>query len=231
MNDMVIQGDAPVAGFYKTKLVHGGPWVGVRIWRHTSTLSDRVVLVDASGMIYRAYFTVPPMVRSDGTHVNAVYGFVEMLMRLIHRFEDSLILVIHDHSRHTFRNEIYPAYKAQRKPIEDDLREQLPLMRDATRAFNLPCIEQEGFEADDLIATYARIARTAECPVVIVSSDKDLMQLVGETVTMFDPLTNTDIGSAEVVEKFGLPPDKIADMQALAGDTVDNVPGVLAIRA
>jgi len=137
--------------------------------------------------------------------------------------------VIFDYSSKTFRNEIYPDYKANRPPPPEDLRPQFPLVRDATRAFNIPCIEMEGYEADDLIATYATQVEADGGEAVIISSDKDLMQLVTDKVTMFDPMKNKKIGRDEVVEKFGLPPENVIDIQALAGDSTDNVPGVPGI--
>ena len=139
------------------------------------------------------------------------------------------VAVIFDKSEVTFRNELYPAYKAQRPPAPEDLVPQFRLIRDATRAFNLPCLEQAGFEADDIIATYATQAAALGGRVTIVSSDKDLMQLVAPGVEMFDTLKNKPIGPDEVFEKFGVGPDRVIDVQALAGDSVDNVPGAPGI--
>jgi DNA polymerase-1 len=161
--------------------------------------------------------------------VNAVFGFSSMLVRLIDDLDADHLAVIFDAARENFRNEIYPEYKAQRPEAPEDLIPQFPLIREATRAFNVPCIEMEGFEADDLIATYARQAREKGWRVTIVSSDKDLMQLVTDGVDMFDPVKNRPIGRAEVIEKFGVPPEKVVDVQSLAGDSVDNVPGVPGI--
>jgi DNA polymerase-1 len=188
-----------------------------------------IYLIDGSGYIFRAYFAMPPMTRPDGTPVNAVFGFVNMLIKLLADTEAEGIAVVFDSARETFRNEIYPAYKAQRPDVPEDLIPQFELIRDATRAFNLPCIEMAGFEADDLIATYAKQAREAGLEVTVVSSDKDLMQLVREGVAMLDPVKNRSIGPKEVVEKFGLGPDKVVDIQSLAGDSTDNVPGVPGI--
>ena len=137
--------------------------------------------------------------------------------------------MIFDYSSHTFRNELYAEYKANRSTPPEDLIPQFGLIREATRAFDLPCIEIEGYEADDLIATYARLAREAGGDVTIVSSDKDLMQLVGPKVSMYDPMKDRQIGIPEVVEKWGVPPEKMIDLQALTGDSVDNVPGVPGI--
>jgi len=197
-------------------------------------LTDRnaprhVFLVDGSGYIFRAFHALPPMTRDDGTPVNAVYGFCNMLIRLLADTDADHVAVIFDASRRTFRNEIYPAYKANRPPPPEELVPQFALIRDAVRAFNVPCIETEGFEADDLIATYAREAEALGAEVTIVSSDKDLMQLVRERVRMFDPVKLKEIGPDEVRERFGVAPAKVVDVQALAGDSTDNVPGVPGI--
>ncbi len=188
-----------------------------------------LTLIDGSGFIFRAYHALPPMNRPDGTPVNAVYGFTTMIMKLIEDEEPDHIAVIFDKGRKTFRNDIYPDYKANRPPPPDDLIPQFAIIRDATRALGLASVDKEGFEADDLIATYARQAREAGVQVTIVSSDKDLMQLVGPGVTMRDPMSNRLIGPAEVEEKFGVGPDRVIDVQALAGDATDNVPGVPGI--
>ena len=190
---------------------------------------DHVYLVDGSGYIFRAFHALPPMTRPDGTPVNAVYGFTTMLIKLVEDTDAEFLAVIFDTARKTFRNDIYPDYKANRPELPDELIPQFSLIRDATRALNVPCLEKEGFEADDLIATYARIAREAGAEVTIVSSDKDLMQLVGDKVRMMDPMKNRMIGPDEVVERFGVGPDKVIDVQALAGDSTDNVPGVPGI--
>jgi DNA polymerase-1 len=186
-------------------------------------------LVDGSGYIFRAYFALPPMTRPDGTPVNAVYGFTNMLIKLLAETDADAVAVIFDKGAKSFRNDFYPDYKAHRPPPPEDLIPQFELIREATRAFNLPCIEMENFEADDIIATYARLAREAGIEVTIVSSDKDLMQLVDDKITMLDPMKNLEIGPDQVVEKFGVPPDKVVEVQALAGDSVDNVPGVPGI--
>ncbi|KIL97468.1 DNA polymerase I [Paramagnetospirillum magnetotacticum MS-1] len=193
------------------------------------TAPRHVTLIDGSGFIFRAFHGLPPMTRPDGTPVNAVYGFTTMLMKLLADSQSDHVAVIFDSSRKTFRSEIYPEYKAHRPPAPDELVPQFPLVREATRAFDLPAIELEGFEADDLIATYARLAVEAGASVTIVSSDKDLMQLVGPGVDMYDPMKNRAIGEAEVREKFGVAPDKVVDVQALCGDSSDNVPGVPGI--
>ncbi len=169
------------------------------------------------------------MTRADGTPVNAVYGFTTMLMKVLSETDADAVAVIFDAARKTFRSDIYPEYKAQRPPPPEELVPQFPLIREATRAFNLPSVELEGFEADDLIATYARQAVARGARVTILSSDKDLMQLVGDGIEMLDPIKNKIIGPAEVMEKFGVPPAKVVDVQALCGDATDNVPGVPGI--
>jgi len=195
---------------------------------------DHVFLVDGSSYVYRAYHALPPLSRkSDGLPLGAVYGFCNMLWKLLQDASAGVapthIAVVFDKSEVTFRNEMYADYKAHRPEAPDDLRPQFPLIRQATAAFNIPAIEQSGFEADDLIATYARQASAAGADVTIVASDKDLMQLVSPSVTMFDTMKDKVIGEAEVAERFGVPPAKVIEVQALAGDSVDNVPGVPGI--
>ena len=195
---------------------------------------DHVFLVDGSGYIFRAYHAIRFEPRTaDGTHVNAVYGFCNMLWKLLKEMKPderpTHLAVVFDKSEKTFRTEMYKEYKAHRPPPPDDLIPQFPLIRDAVRAFELPCLEQAGFEADDLIATYARIACEAGATATIVSSDKDLMQLVNDCVIMYDTMKDVRIGIPEVVEKFGVPPNKVIEVQALIGDTSDNVPGVPGI--
>ena len=196
---------------------------------------DHLYLVDGSGYLFRAYHALPPLTRkSDGLPVGAVSGYCNMLWKLLEDMkgweQPTHFAVIFDKSEVTFRNEIYPQYKAHRPPMPEDLIPQFPLVRDATRAFGVPCVEESGFEADDLIATYARQAKEAGARVTIVSSDKDLMQLVEDgVVQLLDTMKNKRIGSAEVLERFGVTPDKVVEVQALAGDSVDNVPGVPGI--
>jgi len=193
---------------------------------------DHLYLIDGSGFIFRAYHALPKLNRnSDGLPTGAISGFCNMLWKLLEDTKagdkPSHLAVIFDAGRMSFRNTIYPEYKAQRPDPPDDLIPQFPLTREATRAFGVPAIEMKGYEADDLIATYARIAREAGAKVTIVSSDKDLMQLVRDgAVDMLDTVKNRRIGTAEVIERFGVPPAKVVDVQALAGDSVDNVPGV-----
>lgn len=190
---------------------------------------DHVYLVDGSAYIFRAFHALPPMTRADGTPVNAVYGFANMLTKLVEDSEADFLAVIFDTARKTFRSDIYPEYKAHRPPAPEELIPQFELIREATRAYSLPCLELEGFEADDLIATYARHAVEQGFDVTIVSSDKDLMQLVGPGVRMMDPMKNKFIGPDEVVDKFGVAPDRVVDVQALLGDSTDNVPGIKGI--
>ncbi len=194
---------------------------------------DHLFIVDGSGYIFRAYHALPPINRkSDGLQLNAVFGFCNMLWKLLRDMKDDKpthLAVVFDLSEHTFRTDMYPDYKAHRPDPPDDLRPQFPLIRAAVHAFDLPCLEQRGFEADDLIATYVRQASEAGATSTIVSSDKDLMQLVSDRVIMYDTMKDKKIGRAEVIEKFGVPPDKVIEVQALIGDSTDNVPGVPSI--
>jgi len=191
-------------------------------------------LIDGSAFIFRAFHALPPLTRkSDGLPIGAVSGFCNMIFKMV---EDNKgpdapthVAVIFDKGSHTFRNDLYDLYKANREAMPEDLRPQMPLTREATRAFNLPCIEKEGYEADDIIATLAAQARDAGGRVTIISSDKDMMQLVGGGVEMFDAMKNRRIGTDEVHEKFGVGPDRVIDVQALAGDSADNVPGAPGI--
>ncbi|WP_421980507.1 DNA polymerase I [Roseibium sp.] len=201
------------------------------------TADDHLILVDGSTFIFRAYHALPPLTRKpDGLPVGAVSGFCNMLWKLLQEGltpeegdEPTHFAVIFDHSSKTFRNSIYPEYKANRPEPPEDLVPQFGLIREATRAFSVPCVEQEGFEADDLIATYARQAADMGAQVTIVSGDKDLMQLIGPRVGMIDTMKNKVFGEPEVFEKFGVGPDKVIEVQSLAGDSVDNVPGVPGI--
>ncbi|MCX7302355.1 MAG: DNA polymerase I [Rhodobacterales bacterium] len=191
-------------------------------------------LIDGSAFIFRAYHALPPLTRkSDGLPVGAVAGFCNLIWNEIAgaRSKDAPthVAVIFDYSGKSFRNELYPLYKAQRPPAPEDLIPQFPLTREATRAFNIACKEVEGYEADDIIATLAHMARDAGGRVTIISSDKDLMQLVGDGVEMFDPMKSKRIDRDAVIEKFGVGPERVVDVQALAGDSVDNVPGAPGI--
>ncbi len=190
-------------------------------------------LIDGSSFIFRAYHAIRMLTRPDGTPVNAVSGFCNMLFKLLRDLDDSErpshLAVIFDAGKKTFRNDLYPEYKAHRPPAPDDLIPQFAIIHEAVEAFNLPSIQLDGYEADDIIATYAKQAEKEGSKVTIVSTDKDLMQLVSDSVTMFDTMKNKHIGIAEVVEKFGLGPEKVTEIQALAGDSADNIPGVPGI--
>jgi DNA polymerase-1 len=191
-------------------------------------------LVDGSAFIFRAYHALPPLTRkSDGLPIGAVSGFCNMIHRMIEANTGpdapTHAAVVFDKGSHTFRNDLYDLYKANREAMPEDLRPQIPLTREATRAFNLACLELENYEADDIIATLARQAREAGGRCTIISSDKDLMQLVGGGVEMFDAMKNTRIDTEGVEAKFGVTPDKVVDVQALAGDSVDNIPGAPGI--
>ena len=186
-------------------------------------------LIDGSGYIFRAFYALPAMTRDDGTPVNAVYGFCNMLMNLALDNPCSYMVVVFDAKRKNFRNDIYPAYKETRKETPPELIPQMPLIRAATRAFNIPAIEMEGFEADDLIATYARLAAAQGFAVKVISADKDLMQLIRPQVSLYDPMKKKEITEADVRDKFGVGPDKVIDVQALMGDTSDNIPGASGI--
>ncbi|MCE7030697.1 DNA polymerase I [Jiella avicenniae] len=198
---------------------------------------DHLFLVDGSAYIFRAYHALPPLTRkSDGLPVGAVSGFCNMLWKLVEESRDTTVgvapthfAVIFDHSSTTFRNELYDQYKANRTAPPEDLVPQFAVIREAVRAFDLPCIEKQGYEADDLIATYTKQAIAAGGDVTIVSSDKDLMQLVGPGVILYDQMKDKRLGPEEVKEKFGVYPEKMIDLQALVGDTSDNVPGVPGI--
>jgi len=201
----------------------------------TKSSAPRLYLIDGSGYIFRAYHALPPLTRAaDGLSVGAVAGFCNMVWKFLGEMKGpeapTHLAVIFDKSEVTFRNELYAEYKAHRPPAPEDLVPQFPLIRDATRAFNLPCIEMAGYEADDLIATYARDAAAKGATVRIVSSDKDLMQLIVDgIIQLYDPMKNRLLGPEAVMEKFGVGPDKVIDVQALIGDSTDNVPGAPGI--
>ncbi|MBT7906956.1 MAG: DNA polymerase I, partial [Marinovum sp.] len=191
-------------------------------------------LIDGSAFIFRAYHALPPLTRkSDGLPIGAVSGFCNMLQRYVETNTGpdapTHVAVIFDKGSHTFRNDLYDQYKANRDEMPQDLRPQMPLTREATRAFNIACEEMVGYEADDIIATLAVQARDAGGRVTIISSDKDLMQLVGGGVEMYDAMKNRRIDRDGVYEKFGVFPERVVDIQALAGDSVDNVPGAPGI--
>ncbi|AWW72987.1 DNA polymerase I [Erythrobacter sp. KY5] len=202
-----------------------------------SSDQQHLYLVDGSSYIFRAYHRLPPLTDPEGTPVGAVYGYTTMLWKLADDLDaadgPTHLAVILDKDSKSFRNDIYPEYKANRPEPPEDLRPQFPLIRDATRAFSLPCIEESGLEADDLIASYARAAQREGWNVTIVSSDKDLMQLVGEEngarIDMLDTMKSARIYIEEVQEKFGVTPDKVGDVLALMGDSVDNIPGIFGV--
>ena len=195
--------------------------------------SPHLYLVDGSSYIFRAFHRLPPLTNKHGLNVGAVYGYTTMLWKLA----DSLnkadgpthLAVILDASESTFRNQMYDQYKANRPPPPPELVPQFPLIRDATRAFSIPCLEEDGLEADDIIACYTKAAVAAGWQVTIVSSDKDLMQLIEPGVDMLDTMNDRRIGREEVIEKFGVPPEQVGEVLALMGDSVDNVPGVPGI--
>ncbi len=192
-------------------------------------MKKSLLLIDGSGFIFRAYHALPPLTNPKGVPVGAVVGFMNMIIKLMENKNPTYAAVIFDAARITFRNRLYPEYKAHRPPAPDDLIPQFALVRDATRALNLPSIEMNDYEADDIIATYAKQAREQGIEVTIVSSDKDLMQLIGGGVQMFDAMKNKAIDDAQVFEKFGVKPDKVLEVLSLIGDSSDNIPGVAGI--
>ncbi|MBC33989.1 MAG: DNA polymerase I [Rickettsiales bacterium] len=199
-----------------------------------NNVSDELVLIDGSGYIFRAYYALPPMFKSDGTPVNAVFGFSNMLLKLVEDIQEEKggfvsIAVIFDASRETFRNKIYPQYKANRSDPPEDLIPQFQLIKKVPESFNLQSIELQGYEADDLIASYCVQAISQKKKVTIISADKDLMQLIRPNVTMIDPMKKSQVTEKTVLEKFGVLPNKVIDVQALAGDSSDNVPGIPGI--
>lgn len=189
----------------------------------------KLLLVDGSGYIFRAFYALPPMTNSKGTPVGAVFGFTKMLMRLLRDCRADYFAVVFDASRKNFRNDIYPAYKGTRKETPEDLVPQFSLIRDAVKVFNVPSIELEGYEADDLIASYAKKALNLGIEVTVVSSDKDMMQLVSKGVILYDPMKQKRIGDKEIKEKFGVTSEQVLDVMSLVGDVSDNVPGVTGI--
>ena len=189
----------------------------------------KLLLVDGSGYIFRAFYALPPMTNSKGTPVGAVFGFTKMLMRLLRDCRADYFAVVFDASRKNFRNDIYPAYKGTRKETPEDLIPQFSLIRDAVKVFNVPSIELEGYEADDLIASYAKKALNLGIEVTVVSSDKDMMQLVSKGVILYDPMKQKRIGDKEIKEKFGVTSEQVLDVMSLVGDVSDNVPGVTGI--
>ena len=193
------------------------------------TKQKRLILIDGSGYIFRAYYALPSMSRSDGTPVNALYGFTNMLVKLIEDYGDEKLIVIFDAARENFRNKIYSEYKANRGDTPDDLIPQFDLIKKCVEAFKIPQLEINGYEADDIIATYSKLAKKQDIQSLIISSDKDLMQLINDKVNMLDPIKNKHIGFQEVIDKFGVEPEKVIQVQALMGDSTDNIPGAPGI--
>jgi len=199
--------------------------------------TDHFYLIDGSGYIFRAYYALPPLSRkSDGLPTGAVSGFCSMLFKLLEdsRSDDSIhkpthFAVIFDSARKNFRNDIYSEYKANRTEAPEDLVPQFEYIRKSVKAFNLPSIELLNYEADDLIATYAKKIIKAGAKATVISSDKDLMQLVSDNIRLYDPMKSKVLGEKEVIEKFGVKPQQVIDVQSLAGDSSDNIPGVPGI--
>jgi len=192
-------------------------------------MTKKAVLVDGSGFIYRSYYASPKLTTVDGQPVGAVYGFCAMLIHLLqHRMSDVFVIVL-DCGRDTFRPEIYPQYKANRSETPDDLKLQFPLIQEACEAFGISTISKKGFEADDIIATYACDLASKNCDVEIVSSDKDLMQLISDRISIFDAMHSKTIIREDVIGKYGVPPELMTQLQALMGDSVDNIPGVAGV--
>ncbi len=194
---------------------------------------NHLYLIDGSGYIFRAYHRLPPLTNIHDEPVGAVYGYTTMLWKLadaLHKADGPThMAVVLDASGKSFRNDLYPHYKAHRPPAPEDLVPQFPMIRDATRAFSLPCIEVPGLEADDLIASYAHAALAQGWAVTIVSTDKDLMQLIQPGVDMLDPMKSERLGPQAVIEKFGVGPERLGEVLGLMGDSADNVPGVPGI--
>ena len=190
---------------------------------------SRLILVDGSGYIFRAYYALPPMNNSKGIPTNAVYGFCNMMLRQIEEHPSDKILIILDAGKNTFRNTLFPDYKANRGEAPEDLIPQFSIIREAIEAFGLDVIEKKDYEADDVIASYVKYGENNKIPTTVFSSDKDLFQLLSANNRIMDPMKNVEIDEAKVMEKFGVGPDRITDVQALIGDSVDNIPGVPGI--
>lgn len=192
-------------------------------------MSKKIALIDGYGFVFRAYHAMPPLSRADGVPVGAVYGFTNMLIKLLASLHVSHAAVVFDSGSKTFRNDIYPAYKANRPPCPEDLKPQFSIVRQAAEALNLKILEKVGFEADDIIATIAKKYANDDCEILIVSSDKDLMQLIDKNIAMYDAMKNKMIKAAEVKEKFFVEPNRVLDVLSLIGDSSDNIPGVKGI--
>jgi len=195
-----------------------------------NNIKNKIVLIDGYGFVFRAFFSLPPLRNPDGVPVSAVYGFMNMIIKLLGAMEEvSHMAVVFDAGGKTFRNDLYSEYKANRAPCPEDLKPQFPLIREAAEALGLEVLEKVGYEADDLIASAAKEAKELGLDVLVVSSDKDLMQIVNDKVSLYDAMKEKMIGYDEVMEKFGVTPDKVIDVQSLIGDSSDNVPGVPGI--
>lgn len=192
-------------------------------------LNQHLVLIDGYGFLFRAFHALPPLIRSDGINVGAVFGFTSMLTKIILEFSCSHLAVVFDSGGKTFRHDIFPEYKSHRPPAPEELIPQFPLVREAVSALNIDILQKQGFEADDLIATYAKQASNSGIKVTIISSDKDLMQLIDDNISLYDPLKSKPIKAEQVKEKFGVRPDQVVDILALMGDSADFVPGVPGI--
>ncbi|MEK6733526.1 MAG: 5'-3' exonuclease H3TH domain-containing protein, partial [Pseudomonadota bacterium] len=191
--------------------------------------NQHLVLIDGYGFVFRAFHALPPLIRDDGLNVGAIYGFTSMLTKILLEFSCSHLAVVLDSGGKTFRHDIFPEYKSHRPPAPEELKPQFPLVREAVASLNIDVLEKPGFEADDLIATYAKMASNEGIKVTIISSDKDLMQLIDDNICMYDPLKNKIIKDAQVIEKFGVNPSQVVDVLALIGDSSDFVPGVPGI--
>ena len=192
-------------------------------------MAQKICLIDGSGYIFRAFYGLPPLTSPNGTPVNAVYGFTNMFLKLTTKIPCDYCLVLFDAKRQNFRNQIFADYKGTRKETPEELIPQFPIIREAVDVLNINHMEMEGYEADDLIATYASKALAKGLEVVIVSGDKDLMQLIRPNVEFYDPMKDKFFTPEDVKEKFGVYPDKVVDVQALSGDSIDNIPGVAGI--
>jgi len=186
-------------------------------------------LIDGSGFIFRAFYALPPLTNPQGIPINAVYGYCNMILNIYEKFKPEQMIVVFDTKKKTFRSDIYKEYKSNRTDPPEELIPQFSIIRDATDALQIPRLEMDGYEADDIIATYTKQAEEKGVSVTIISSDKDLMQLVNKNTKMYDSMKDKLIGVKEVKEKFGVEPSKVIDVQALAGDRIDNIPGVSGI--